>query len=425
MKFVLFLLPILFISAFPGQIQLLRGIHFSRFVSPEVYAFSKPEDSALADKKSSFNEIKKLIGPNDAVLLADPAGRVLFAQNADKDLIPASTIKIFTSLMALHYLGDDYRFETEFYLDTNLNLKIKGYGDPLLISEVLQEISTSLSCHLKQFNDLILDHSYFSDPLTIPGVTSSSEPYDSPNGALCVNFNTVYFKQDKNGNLTSAESQTPLLPYVLTKIKRSGLKQGRILLSNEGNECTIYAGHLFLHFLAGQNIKSSGKIRIGAVDKKTDTLLFTYRSKFSIEQIISRLFEYSNNYIANQLLLSVSAKVFSPPGTLHKGIDVARAYTSHILKDGHISIVEGSGISRGNRLTALSMLNILNEFEPYYYLMQKTGRLFSKTGTLKGVKTRAGYIVDHKKELNRFVILINTPGKTDAAIVKHLIQALK
>ncbi len=143
-------------------------------------------------------ELNRFIGKNDSILVADAKGHIVLAKNVDEKRIPASILKIFTSLVALHYLGDDYRFPTEFYLDKQSNLKIKGYGDPLLISEVISKISQVLAVLLKNtqpLNDLVLDDSYFQQPLTIPGITSSAQPYDAPNGALCVNFNTVNFKQ--------------------------------------------------------------------------------------------------------------------------------------------------------------------------------------------------------------------------------------
>ncbi|MGD9177998.1 MAG: D-alanyl-D-alanine carboxypeptidase, partial [Desulfobacterales bacterium] len=70
-----------------------------------------------------FSELNALIGKSDSILVADAQGNILFSKNADQKRIPASILKIFTSLMALHYLGDDYRFPTEFYLDQHSNLK--------------------------------------------------------------------------------------------------------------------------------------------------------------------------------------------------------------------------------------------------------------------------------------------------------------
>jgi len=220
----------------------------------------------------NISSVANLIGDQDAVIIADHQGRILFTKNADKKLIPASTLKILTSLVAIHYLGPDYRFTTEFYLDNDSNLKIKGYGDPLLTSEILEEISKALGSRLdaehKKIKNIVLDDSYFKQPIIIPGITSSSQPYDAPNGALCANFNTVYFRRLENGKYVSAEEQTPLLPFALRKVKKSNLNRGRIVCSHIKNENTLYLGHLLKYFLEKEGVESNGDISLGRVNKK-------------------------------------------------------------------------------------------------------------------------------------------------------------
>ena len=376
---------------------------------------------------TSLNELNNVVGNHDAILVVNPQGRIVFSKNADNQLVPASILKIFTALVALHYLGPEYRFSTEFYRDQDSNLKIKGYGDPLLISEILMEIVNTLILNLETkptiINDLVLDDSYFKSPVLIPGVTSSLEPYDAPNGSLCVNFNTVNFKRDKNGAYVSGEPQTPLLPFVLSRVTASAMDRGRIILSRQKNEITLYAGHLFLYFLKKQGIESDGSIRVERV-KKCDNMIFRYRSRFSLIQIVSTLLEYSNNFIANQLLIAAGAKSYGPPGTLEKGIRAALAYAKNNLKIHNVTIVEGSGISRSNRISANSLYKILNVFEPYHFLMRRWERSFYKTGTLKGVNTMAGYVENTKGELYCFVVLLNTPGKSTKPIMEILLQNL-
>jgi len=362
---------------------------------------------------------ENLIGKHDAMLITAPDGKIIFSKNAEKMLIPASTLKIFTALVALHYLGPDYKFTTEFYLDNDKNLKIKGYGDPLLISEVLLEISRTVGTKIKKVGDIVLDDSYFTLPLTIPGVSSSTQPYDAPNGALCVNFNTVNFKQAK-GIYVSAEPQTPLLPFTLKKIKKLGLRQGRIVFSHNKSECTFYAGHLIKYFLNNEGIQTSGSVKTGRVHKNKDRLIFRYVSKFSLEEIISRFLEFSNNYTTNQLLIAAGAKAYGPPGTLDKGVLAALSYANNILYLKHTHITEGSGISRKNRTSAKDMEKILKAFEPYSSLMRHERREFYKTGTLSGINTRVGYIENTKGQLYRFVVLINTPGKSTKRIMRKL-----
>jgi D-alanyl-D-alanine carboxypeptidase/D-alanyl-D-alanine-endopeptidase (penicillin-binding protein 4) len=373
-----------------------------------------------------FKELDALIGKSDSLLITDVQGHILFSKNADQRRIPASILKIFTSLVALHYLGDDYRFPTEFYLDQHSNLKIKGYGDPLLISEVVSKISQILAVLLKKsnpLNDLILDDSYFRQPLTIPGITSSAQPYDAPNGALCVNFNTVAFKRTAEGYV-SAEPQTPLLPFVIKKIKASKLKAGRIVFSHHQDEISLYAGQLFQYFLKQQGLRFNGRIKLGRVDMETDRLIYRYESSSSLNQNVVRLLEHSNNFMTNQLLIATGAQIIGAPGTLAKGVTIATDYANQVLGIADMTIVEGSGISRDNKVSVIQMDRVLQEFLPYHYYMRRAGREYYKTGTLNGISTRAGYIRRANGRLCRYVIMLNTPGKSTEPIALRLLRIL-
>ena len=374
----------------------------------------------------NFSELDALIGKNDSILITDAQERILYSKNADQKQIPASILKIFTSLMALHYLGGDYRFPTEFYLDQQMNLKIKGYGDPLLISEVILKISQVIAVLLKKsnpLNNVILDDSYFRQPLTIPGITSSAQPYDAPNGALCVNFNTVAFKRTAQGYV-SAESQTPLLPFVIKKIKASKLKAGRIVFSHHKDEISIYAGLLFQYFLKKQGIRFNGEVRLGRVNPEADRLIYRYEALTTLNQNVVRLLEHSNNFMTNQLLIATGAQVIGSPGTLAKGVTIANDYARQMLGIADMTIVEGSGISRENRVSATQMDRILQEFLPYHYYMRRAGREYYKTGTLYGISTRAGYIRRTNGQLCRYVIMLNTPGKSTEPLALRLLRIL-
>ncbi len=376
----------------------------------------------LGDAASTLS---KKVGANDAVLLADPSGKVLYSKNAGKKRLPASTLKIFTALFSLETLGHDYRFPTEFYLDGASNLVIKGYGDPLLISEEVGKIGQALREKLTTYKDLVLDDSYFDSPLTIPGVTSSLQPYDAPNGALCVNFNTVYFKRKKDGTFVSAEPQTPLLPYVMPRIKASKLKKGRIIFSQKRHEITLYAGHLFRHFLSQAGIRQDGRIRLGRVNRGTDPRVYRHLSGYTLADIVSRLMEHSNNFAANQMLIAAGAKIAGPPGTLDKGVHAAKRFAADRLDIENLEIVEGSGISRKNRISADTMHTVLKVFKPYHPLLRYEDGVYYKTGTLYGISTRAGYIEHEDGKLFPFVVFLNTRGKSAETIVsdiQHLIE---
>ncbi len=378
-------------------------------LAPDLHA--KPSDN-----------LNRLLSKNDAVLVIDGNDNTLFSKNADNMLIPASTLKIFTSLSAIHILGRDFRFQTEFYLDEQQNLIIKGYGDPLLISETIPQIVEQIKNQVNHINDIVLDDSYFQTPIFVPGANNNStQPYDAPNGAISVNFNTIFFKQDSNGIYISAEPQTPLLPFVLRRIQSSSLKKGRIILLSEKDEFTLYAGHLFSHFFSQNGIETKGVIRLGRV-KKEDTLILNHSSMFSFFNIISGMMRYSNNFIANQLLLTMGAKTYGPPGTLEKGIQAAQSYAESQFNIKNFQIVEGSGLSRQNRISAAMMAKILKAFEPYHVLLRQDKNEYYKTGTLNGIHTRAGYLKGDKGELIRFVVLVNTKGKSTRDIMKNIHQ---
>ena len=58
------------------------------------------------------------------------------------------------------------------------------------------------------------------------------------------------------------------------------------------------------------------------------------------------------------------------------------------------------------------MGRILKAFEPFHGLLSEENGIYYKTGTLHGIRTRAGYIDPGDGGLYRFVILLNTPGKS-------------
>jgi serine-type D-Ala-D-Ala carboxypeptidase/endopeptidase (penicillin-binding protein 4) len=376
-------------------------------------------------KEVALQAAADLIGPRDALLLIDGRGKSLLSIHAHRQLVPASVLKIVTALTAFHHLGPGYRFETKIFLDSDRNLTVKGYGDPMLVSEVVARIACGIAQRLgpsrRKIHDLVLDDRYFADPLVIPGVASSFEPYDAPNGALCVNFNTVNFKRT-DGTYVSAEPQTPLLPMVLHRIRKSNLPAGRIILSREKNEPLLYAGHLFAYFLEQEGIEITGSIKSGRASADGNTPFFVFRSPFTVRELVGELLEFSNNFMANQLLIAAGASAMGPPGTLAKGVATGESFARQELGIRNLKMAEGSGISRENRISAEGLLKALDRFAPYRDLMNRDGRVLFKTGTLHGIRTRVGYIENDPAPPGRFVILINTPGKSVERVMKSLIK---
>ncbi|GIT06592.1 MAG: hypothetical protein CM1200mP30_02220 [Pseudomonadota bacterium] len=167
--------------------------------------------------------------------------------------LPASVQKFATALAALHFFGSQFRFSTDFYMDQNNELGIRGNGDPFLVSEEWQKIAEKLSdlpTVPKISQGLFFDTSLFEENIQIPGIKYSLNPYDAGIGALVVNFNTVYLKVDKNGTIYSAEEQTPLTP--LAKHLGKKLTSGTHRVSIPPDSGFAYAVNCCRQFFSGK-----------------------------------------------------------------------------------------------------------------------------------------------------------------------------
>jgi len=364
---------------------------------------------------------------NAGVVLADDQGKIIYSQNREKLFIPASILKILTSLVALDLLGPDYRFPTAWYLDPDSkNLYLKGFGDPLLISEVIDQLCHTIILTAKPtlIHDIILDQTYFSDQIQVPGKGNSLNPYDAPVGALSANFNTLLFQWDKKENkFISGEPQTPLLPAFLGDIKKTGLKQGRIVLSKQ--QGMQYPGLLVKFFLEKNNIAVTGSVGLGKYEVKQGGGN-AFLSPFDTKQVVQKLLKYSNNYIANLVFLTLGAKTYGEPATLEKGVKAVKLFSKQGLRFDNLSISEGSGLSRSNQISCDQMIKVLIEFMPFYSLLNRQdhsqGQDFFKTGTLNEVRTRAGYISGKDGRLYPYVIMVNQKNKGYDAILKKLLH---
>jgi D-alanyl-D-alanine carboxypeptidase/D-alanyl-D-alanine-endopeptidase (penicillin-binding protein 4) len=366
--------------------------------------------------------LARLLGPGDSLLVTGPDGKAVFSHNPDTPRIPASTLKIFTSLFALETLGPGYRFPTAFYLRGDDTLVMKGFGDPLLVSEVLEAYAGVMAQKAPQARHLVLDHFFFEHPVVIPGTGSSANPYDSPVGALSANFNTVYFARDASGRLVSAETQTPLLDFAQKIIRQKKLPPGRVLLTHVHDQATLYCGHLFSHFRQAQNGRGFESISIGRV-REGDRLIWTAESPHALDEVCKKMLEFSNNFITNQVFLAAGAGQ-NPPANLLKSVAAAKSFAAGSLDMPDMKLAEGSGISRSNAITARQMDKILRRFAPFAGLLQEADGVRYKTGTLSGISTRAGFIRAGEKDF-AFTVFCNTPGVSAQKVTAQAVRLLR
>jgi D-alanyl-D-alanine carboxypeptidase/D-alanyl-D-alanine-endopeptidase (penicillin-binding protein 4) len=148
-----------------------------------------------------------------------------------------------------------------------------------------------------------------------------------------------------------------------------------------------------------------------------------------LEDAIRKMMAFSNNFMANQILVTLGAREYGPPGNLKKGERLLSRFAAEALHLKGIKIAEGSGISRQNRLSALDMLAVLKAFAPYRNLLTRKGRILYKSGTLRGIKARAGYVEGREGNLFYFVIFLKGSNanitKVMRAVESHAEGSLK
>ncbi len=359
----------------------------------------------------------------------------LLQYRAEKLFIPASTLKILTSLLALKKLGTDFRFTTRLYLDAENNLYIKGGGDPFLTSEAVFEICRRFRKQhpqVKQINAIFLDNSYYRLNGWQVSSEHSANPYDAPNGALAVNFNSLPINVAADGTISSGEDQTPLLPIMVQKAKQLHLAPGKYRININYRDqagytsALLYAGELFAAQLKNCAIKVDGTPQEKEVPAGLAPAL-VWQSDKTLQEMTALLLYYSNNFIANQIFLAVGARQqeraeHSSTWTAARRQAASFFYnTLHIPKK-ELVMVEGSGLSPDNKITCRAFITVLNAFHPWAELLPQQDNILLKSGTMAdaGIFCYAGYFIREKKHIP-YVLLLNQQKNSR----KKLLQSLR
>ena len=380
--------------------------------------------------------IEQKLAPGQFATLYDPQGVPLFAHQASpsQDFVPASIIKILTAWGALRFLGADHRLTTRLHIDASGELlTIEGRGDPLLVSESIAAMATMLrQAGHTHFRSLRLDDSRIAWHLP-PGSANSRNPYDAPNGALVVNFNTLYLRKVGN-RVVSAEKQTPVLPIAAQFTGILGTKAQRINLGFDYAQAQRYAHQLFFALFAQNGVRIDNSeyapIPVSAQPSPhAQTLIFA--NPQPLREVVRSMLTYSNNYIANQLglvmLLEATPHTKEPKHIAEATqLLLQRAYRDIDIHPSDLTLDEVSGLSRQNRVSVAAMHAILRIFTPYAELLREYNTAIStdsgepvvvraKSGTLTGVSNLAGYIV-HTKGAHSFIIHTSSNNKRDAIL---------
>ena len=347
-------------------------------------------------------------------IVSIPDGQVLYERNPDLPLNPASNIKLITMATALKELGPGFTFKTEFYSDGLIdpqgrihNLWIKGYGDPLLVDDELQNIVRGLKASgLKKIDgQIFFDETYF-------------DHYD-----LMTYIADIHEKR--------YSIFTSPLSFDFNRTKRRPESIIKEAFQNAG-------------------IRIQGPLHHEAVPPRA-LLLFTHSSP-PLPQILRSLGKFSNNFTAEQLVKAIAAKHFGPPGSTAKGLNVLRDYLESLgIPRREFILDNGSGLTRLSKVTASDFIRILfdlytspwrEEIIPVLSVAGRdgtmgrkltgprtAGKTYAKTGTLNGVSALSGYLFDPKRTLafsflfNDFNISLPQIAKTEEEILVEVLDS--
>lgn len=366
----------------------------------------------LASSKDKLNsQISVILSkiPSDtktAILIYNPLTQdTILAQNIFEPMIPASVTKIFTTVTALSLMGKEYRLSTILFTDDqnikdgviNGNLYLKGFGNATFTSEDLNNFITKLkSLGIKEITgNIIGDDTYFDN---------------------------IYYREDWIENERANVKLPPISALVLDRNKTVSLrKKGRrrIYVTENFKDPPLNIAQRFKRLIDDNDIKVKGTAKAGSTP---DNVIELSEASVSISELIAMINKNSDNFLAECLFKSV--------GAFHSGKQGNSFYSQQAIQEflkksniysTYTEIVDGSGISRFDQITAASVNGVLEtmyfdlrNYETFYNSLSHAGvdgtlgnrmgdlpegYVFKgKTGTLNSVIALTGYLTSDDKD---------------------------
>lgn len=412
-------------------------------------------------------------------------GEYFYRHEENKVLLPASNVKLLTTSAALEYLGKDFTFTTGVYLDGTLkkggefvgNVIIRGAGDPTMSEyfyeepqEIIEKWANALdSIGVRSIRgDIIGDDSYFDHQSWGVGWAwdDISYPFSAQVSALSFNDNIVelvvssgnkvgdaaeVFVQPENVYLTinnhvktvSAGGGTDLnavrkgyssvVDLTGTFAYDSSGVRKPISVSVTVDNPALFTVSLFKQALEKREIK----IRGGMFDSEewgdkinyAELRLACTHTSPPLSEVIKVINTMSHN-LASEMLMKTLAKETSGIGSFEKGVEKLKQYSSQAgISPENIALVDGSGLSRLNLLSAKQFVTLLgyvhrSEYRGIFYeslaIPGEKGTLsarmkntraehsvHAKTGSMNNTCSLSGYVTTRDDEALAFSIILN------------------
>ena len=263
-----------------------------------------------------------------AVVVDLATGRLLFARNPDLPLAPASNEKLTVTFAALQELGVTYRFRTEIfgrgYQDGSTwhgDLFLKGFGDPTLTSLQIERLATQIAERgITHVTGRVLgDESWFDDRRTAVGWKSTFFINQCPPLSALIVDRAVY------------EHHVALQPA----------------LAAAGRLRQLLAKHGVSTGAAGLGRAPAGALALAQVESEP------------LPAVLQEMDRESDNFTAELLTKELGAEV-GAGGTTAAGVAIVRRDLTRLgVPLAGVRMVDGSGLSLDDRLTARALSTLL------------------------------------------------------------------
>jgi serine-type D-Ala-D-Ala carboxypeptidase/endopeptidase (penicillin-binding protein 4) len=293
-------------------------------------ATARPQASPLATRLARALSVPHVPASRSAAVAVElSSGRALFARNRTLGLVPASNQKLAVAFAALSLLGPSHRFETTVYGEGELvgrawkgDLVLKGFGDPTLSRNDLRSLAAQIRASgiRRVTGGIEADESYFDAKRAGPAWKSWHYLNESP----------------------------PLSALAVDRARFRGWMT---------EDPARAAGTQFRLALRAAGVAVAGRVVSGRADVLAEQLAVTASEPLS--RILRHVNRESDNFTAELLLKQVGA-VDGGPGTSAAGAKaVRRVLVEAAIPLAGVRIVDGSGLSPRNRLTAAALIGLL------------------------------------------------------------------
>lgn len=402
-------------------------------------------------------------------------GDVLYQHAPHTPLLPASNGKLLTTAAALDVLGADHRFTTSVSAAAaprhgvlHGDLHLVGSGDPSLTVRAIDRLAadTAAAGITEVTGNLVADDSWFDDQRLVADWEAEDLQYhyapqisaltpattrDLDTGVVSVRVTagprpgspvlaslepaTDYVRVDNRattGDLTDLDIDRALGGNTVTVTGSARLGGPDFTTPRTVHEPTGYTADLFARALSDHGVTVRGAVVRGRTP--TDPVVLASRRSAELGALLVPFLKLSNNGHAEMLVKAIGRET-GGDGSWAAGLaEVESALTRLGVRTTVLELSDGSGLSRGNRLSAALLADLLREAadEPWYPewahsfpvagadgalaggtlsgRMRGTpaeGNVRAKTGTLTGVSALSGYVTSADGEPLVFAIVNN------------------